>query len=46
MWKGYSISRSEIPDDAEIRFNDVDVVTGNSGYNAWWSKEYERREVL
>lgn len=35
---------AEIPEDAKIRFNDVDVVTGNLGYNAWWSKEYERRE--
>lgn len=35
----------EIPDDVEIRFNDADVVTGNSGYNAWWEKEYERREA-
>ena len=25
--------------------NDKDIVTGNSGYNAWWSKEYERREA-
>lgn len=36
---------AEIPEDAKIRFNDVDVVTGNLGYNAWWSKEYERREA-
>ncbi len=36
---------TEIPDDAEIRFNDADVVTGNSGYNTWWGKEYERREA-
>lgn len=35
----------EIPDDVEIRFNDKDIVIGNSGYNAWWSKEYERREA-
>ena len=35
----------EIPDDAEIRFNDTDVVTGNSGYNTWWSRENERREM-
>ncbi len=32
-----------IPDDAKIRFNDSDIVTGGRGYNAWWSKEYERR---
>ena len=36
---------AEIPDDVEIRFNDKDIVTGNAGYNAWWSKEYERREA-
>ena len=35
---------TEIPDNAKIRFNDSDVVTGSAGYNAWWSKEYERRE--
>ena len=34
----------DIPDDAKIRFNDSDIVTGSRGYNAWWSKEYERRE--
>ena len=36
---------TEIPDNAEIRFNDSEVVTGSRGYNAWWSKEYERREA-
>ena len=36
---------AEIPDDANIRFNDTDVVTGSTGYNTWWSKEYERREA-
>lgn len=35
----------EIPDDTKIRFNDTDVVIGNSGYHAWWEKEYERRDV-
>lgn len=35
----------DIPDNANIRFNDTDVVTGSTGYNAWWSKEYERREA-
>ena len=35
----------DIPDDAEIRFNDSDVVVGGRGYDAWWSKEYERREA-
>lgn len=38
-------SLADIPDDAIIRFNDTDVVTGSAGYNAWWSKEYERREA-
>ena len=36
---------TEIPDNTEIRFNDSEVVTGSRGYNAWWSKEYERREA-
>lgn len=36
---------TEISDDAEIRFNDSEVVTGSRGYNVWWSKEYERREA-
>lgn len=35
----------DIPDNAQIRFNDSDIVTGSRGYNAWWSKEYERREA-
>lgn len=35
----------DIPDDAKIRFNDSDIVTGSRGYNAWWSKEYARREA-
>ena len=34
----------EIPDNAEIRFNEKDVVTGNAGYQTWWTREYERRE--
>ena len=38
-------SLADITDDAIIRFNDTDVVTGSAGYNAWWSKEYERREA-
>ncbi len=38
-------SLADIPDDAIIRFNDTDIVTGSAGYNAWWSKEYERREA-
>lgn len=32
-----------IDDSVEICFNDQDVVTGRSGYEQWWSKEYERR---
>ena len=35
----------DISDDAKIRFNDSDIVTGGRGYNAWWSNEYERREA-
>lgn len=35
---------TDIPKDAKFRFNDCEIVTGNIGYNAWWSKEYERRE--
>lgn len=35
----------DISDDVQIRFNDSDIVTGSKGYNAWWSKEYERREA-
>ena len=27
------------------RFNESDIVTGGRGYNAWWGKEYERREA-
>ena len=35
----------DIPDDVQIRFNDSDIVTGGRGYNAWWDKEYKRREA-
>ena len=35
----------DIPDDVQIRFNESDIVTGGRGYNAWWGKEYERREA-
>lgn len=35
----------DIPDNAQIRFNDAEVVTGDQGYNAWWEKEYKRREL-
>lgn len=34
---------TEISEDAKIRFNDSDIVIGSRGYQAWWSKEYERR---
>ena len=34
----------EIPDKAKLCFNNKDIVTGNAGYQAWWSREYERRE--
>ncbi len=37
-------SFADIPDNAELRFNDSDVVMGSIGYNEWWSKEYKRRE--
>ena len=35
----------DIPDNAKIRFNNSDIVIGGRDYNAWWSKEYERREA-
>ena len=34
----------DVPDDAKIRFNGNDIVTGSAGYNAWWSREYERSQ--
>lgn len=33
-----------IPGTTKIRFNEKDIVTGNKGYQQWWSREYERRE--
>ena len=36
----------DIPDNAKIRFNNSDIVTGGRGYYAWWSKENERREAV
>ena len=36
---------ADIPDAAEIRFNDSDIVIGSKAYNAWWEKEYKRREA-
>ena len=35
----------DISDEVKIRFNGSDIVTGNTGYHNWWSKEYERREA-
>ncbi len=34
----------DVSDNTKIRFNGNDIVTGSTGYNAWWSREYERRE--
>ena len=31
----------EILAETEICFNDKEIVTGNTGYQAWWSREYE-----
>ena len=31
----------EIPAETEICFNDKEIVTENTGYQAWWSREYE-----
>lgn len=39
-------SLADIPDDAIIRFNDTDVVTGSAGYNAWWSKNMKERRMI
>ena len=32
------------PNILKMIFNGNDIVTGSAGYNAWWSREYERRE--
>lgn len=37
-------SFTEIPDQAELRFNEKEIVTGSTGYHEWWSREYQRRE--
>lgn len=37
---------ADIPDDAKIRFNDLDIVIGSKGYNAWWSQEYEGEKQM
>ncbi|MGE9889248.1 DUF4869 domain-containing protein [Mediterraneibacter faecis] len=33
-----------IPRTTQIRFNEKDIVTGNKGYQQWWTREYKRRE--
>ena len=38
-------SYTDIPEDAKLRFNDSEIVTGSTGYHAWWSREYERRQT-
>lgn len=35
--------RFHLDEDKKICFNDKDIVIGRSGYEAWWSAEYERR---
>ena len=35
--------RFAIGNDVKICFNDRDIVTGKTGYEHWWSNEYERR---
>lgn len=35
--------RFPIGDDVRICFNDGEIVTGRSGYEHWWNREYERR---
>ena len=35
--------RFDIPQNAQICFNDKEIVTGRQGYEQWWSDEYERR---
>lgn len=32
-----------IREDAEICFNDTDIVTGRRGYEHWWTEEYKQR---
>lgn len=36
--------RFPMKDSVQLCFNEKDVVTGRTGYEHWWSKEYERRE--
>lgn len=35
--------RFPIEDKVQICFNGTEIVTGRSGYEKWWSEEYERR---
>lgn len=35
--------RFHIGENVQICINDSDIVKGRSGYENWWSKEYERR---
>ena len=35
----------DIPDNAKIRFNNSDIVTGGRGYNAWWRRRLRDLEA-
>ena len=37
--------RMKIAEDKEICFNNKEIIIGRRGYEHWWSKEYERREL-
>lgn len=37
--------RISISENSQICFNETDIVTGKKGYEHWWSKEYERRNL-
>lgn len=37
--------RIHIKEDVKICFNNADIVAGSKGYEHWWSKEYERRDL-
>jgi len=36
--------RVHISENVKILFNDTEIAVGRSGYEAWWTKEYKRRE--
>ena len=36
----------DIPDNAKIRFNNSDIVTGGRGYNAWWSRSMKGEKQM